>query len=247
MRRIVAAIAAIILALIGGFLLFNYVQNADERALAGVETQEVLVVSELIPANTAAETVADFVAVQKLPAVAVVPGALSDLTDVSGQVTTVDLEPGEQLLPSRFVDPASLAEPTRVDVPVGMQELAVLLDPQRVIGGQLKPGDVVGVFVSLDSPPADDYKTKLVLNQVLVTRIEGSITADPGQTQPLGGAEEQGATVPTSPIMVIVALGSPDAERLVFGMEHGTVWLSLQNGETDLGGSRVVTPGNVLE
>ena len=247
MRRILAVISALILALLGGFLILNYVRGADERALAGVETQSVLVASAPISAGTTSEAAAASVEEKELPAIAVAPGALTDLSQIAGQVAVIDIQLGEQILPSRFSLPENLEAPARADVPAGMQEVAVLLEPQRVIGGQLTPGDLVGVFVSLDSPPADDWKTKLVLNQVLVTRIEGSSEADAGQSQPPGGADDQGATVPTSPIMVTVALSSPDAERLVFGMEHGTVWLSLQNGETDLGGSRVVIPGNVFE
>lgn len=243
MRRIGAAIAAIILALIGGFLLFSYVQNADERALAGVETQEVLVVSELIPANTAADAVADFVRVRNLPTVAVVPGALSDLSDVSGKVTTVDLEPGEQLLASRFVDPASLEDPTRVDAPAGFQEVTIQLDAQRVLGGTLGAGDRVGVILSAtiaDNANTDGIDetaavTSNILDQVLVTRV--ALTE---QT-----VDESGERLPQS-LYVTFAVTTPQAEYIVFGMEHASIWLTLQPEGPLEGTSEVVTPEMIV-
>lgn len=239
MRRIIAIISAAALAVVGSLLLWNYVRAADERALAGVELQEVLVVAELIPANTAAENAANFVAVQKLPAIAVVPGALSDLAAVKGQVTTVDLEPGEQLLPSRFVDPASLEKPTRIDVPEGFQEVTIQLEAQRVLGGTLRAGDRVGIILSatVEDTAADTSAdvTSNVLDQVLVTRV--ALTE---QTTTEGGER-----APQS-LYVTFAVNTPQAETIVFGMEHANVWLTLQPEGPLEGTSEVVTPERIL-
>ena len=235
MRRALAAIAAVILALVGGILLFNYVRQADERALAGTETQDILVVSEVIPANTSAEAAKALVSTEKLPALAVVPGALSDLTGVAGQVTTIELQPGEQLLASRFVDPASLDEPTRIDVPAGFQEVTIQLEAQRVLGGTLKAGDLVGVILSstVEDTGAGTTAdvTSNVLDQVLVTRV--------ALTEPT--TTEGGESTPQS-LYVTVAVNTPQAETIVFGMEHASVWLTLQPEGPLEGMSEVVTP-----
>ena len=55
-RRLIAAIAAVILAGIGAILLFNYVSSADARAMAGQEPTQVLVVTKDIPAGTLGKT-----------------------------------------------------------------------------------------------------------------------------------------------------------------------------------------------
>ena len=47
--------------------------------------------------------------------------------------------------------------------------------------------------------------------------------------------------------MVTLALSGPDAEKLVFGAEHGTVWLSKEGAEVPADGTRIVTEGNVYE
>src|SRR5687768_12540942 len=148
-RRIIAAVLALVLAGAGAVLLMGYVKGADRRAMAGMETANVLVVTALIPNGTPADALTKLVAVEVLPAKAVAAGTLSSLASVSGQVATTDLQPVEQLFASRFADPASLKKPDQIEIPTGMQQLAVSLDPQRVLGGYLTAGTTVGVFISL--------------------------------------------------------------------------------------------------
>jgi len=45
--------------------------------------------------------------------------------------------------------------------------------------------------------------------------------------------------------MVTLAVTSQDAESVVFGAEHGTLWLSLEPEGTETGGTRVVQPDNI--
>ena len=60
-RRIIAAVAAVLLAGIGAVLLYSYVNNADARAMATLETTQVLVVTKVIPAGTSGANLAPFV------------------------------------------------------------------------------------------------------------------------------------------------------------------------------------------
>lgn len=241
MRRVIAAVAAVLLAALGAVLLVNYVNRADERALEGLETQTVLVASELISAGTTAEAAAGLIDAETLPNLAVVPGALSSLDEVAGQVTAVDLQPGEQVVAARFVNPESLTAPDAIAVPDGLQEVSILLEPQRVIGGRLAAGQTIGVLLSYQ-PPVLPYETKVVLNRVLVTRVVGAPTAAADPDNP-----EAGPGVPSQSLMVSLAINTPDVERLVHGAEHGTVWLTLQPDAANLDGSRIVTPGNIYE
>ena len=57
-RRLVSAIAAGVLAILGAVLLVSYVNNADSRAMANMDPIEVLVVSAPIAQGTPAEEVA---------------------------------------------------------------------------------------------------------------------------------------------------------------------------------------------
>ena len=96
--RLLGGIAALLLAVIGTVLLVTYVQGADKRAQQGLDPVNVLVVKERIPAGTKAEDIGSKVKTETLPQSAVAPGTIAALNDQNGKVTSVDLQPGEQLL-----------------------------------------------------------------------------------------------------------------------------------------------------
>ena len=238
-RRLLAAVAALVLAVLGTAVLLAYVRGADSRALAGTRTVAVLVVDQPVAAGTRGEDLTALVRTEQLPARAVVPGRVTDLAALAGQVATVDLQPGEQLLASRFAAPETLQAPGTVAVPAGAQEVSVLLDPQRAVGGRLAAGDTVGVLLSLDGA------THAVLHRVLVTQVQGA----PAPTGTAAAADPETASAtgpaPSASLMVTLAVTAGQAETVVFGAEHGTLWLSLEPDGADLDGTGVITPDNV--
>ncbi len=239
MRRLLAALAALLLAAVGTVVLIAYVRGADARALEGVQTVEVLVVDEGIAAGTRGEDLADRVRSELVPAKTAVEGRVTDLGEIRGLVASVELQPGEQLLAARFDDPAELRTPGTVPVPEGMQEISVLLEPQRVVGGRLAAGDTVGVYLSLVFQDGT-ATTHAVQHQVLVTRVQGATTvAEDGEATTVAGG------APATALMVTVAVAARDAGQIVFGQEHGTLWLSLEPEGADTSGAQVLTQGNV--
>nr|WP_269449843.1 RcpC/CpaB family pilus assembly protein [Auraticoccus cholistanensis] len=136
---------------------------------------------------------------------------------------------------ARFVDPAAQPQTAQVEVPEGLQQVSVLLEAQRVVGGNLSAGDTVGVLLSVDK------KTHLTLQKVLVTRVQGA--AAPVQDEAEDGAAAD--ALPESSLMVTLALEAGQAEQVVFTAEHGTIWLSLQDEATDESGTDVVTAESV--
>ncbi len=239
-RRLIIALVALLIAAVGGVLTYLYAANADARALANVSPVQVLVVAEPIAAGTPSESLARSLTVAEIPSAAVVPGGVSDLADVAGLLTTTDLHPGEQLLASRFDAAEAIAEV--VEVPADMHELSLQLETRRVIGGQLRPGDTVGVFLSgtvttgTSTENTSVDQTHLILHKVLVTAVTG---AAGHITDENGDEVEQEAA---DSIMVTFALSAADAEQLVFGAEFGTIWLSLENAQVPENGTRLVTP-----
>jgi pilus assembly protein CpaB len=236
-RRVIAAIAAVLLAGMGAVLLLAYVGNADRRAVAGLEPRDVLVVIAPVPKGTTAEALSKLVSTKTLPAVSVVEGALTSVASITGQVATTNLEPGEQVLASRFADPATLAHADDTLTPPGMQQLTVSLDRQRVLGGNLTAGSAVGVFVSLPKDGESPAQTHLVQHRVLVTKVDGTSPSQPEGDTPAADSD--------APLLVTLAVKARDAEVLVYGAEHGTVWLSLEPADAVETGTRVVTRENV--
>jgi pilus assembly protein CpaB len=238
-RRLLAALAALVLAALGTGVLLAYVRGADARALAGVQTVDVLVVDRPVPEGTPGEELAELVRTERLPARAAVPGAVTDLDELAGRVATVDLQPGEQLLAARFAAPEDLSVPGTVAPPEGAAEVSLLLEPQRAVGGRLAAGDTVGVHVSLDG------RTDVVLSRVLVTQVQGApVAVADGEGTDTASA---GGAAPSASLMVTLGLRPEAAEAVVFGMEHGTVWLSLEPEGVDTSGTEVLTPANVYD
>lgn len=227
-RRIVTGIVAVLLACVGVAVLLRYAHGADTRALAGVQTVDVLVVSTTIPKGTPVTKLAKFVRVQAVPANLAVPGSMSDLDPIAGRVATIALQPGEQLLSSRFDTSASLEPAGQVSLPAGMQEITLSLEPQRAVGGTLVAGDTVGVFLSAKGNSSATNTTHLTLQKVLVTRVDA-------------GNSDSSASASGSDVLVTLALLAPAAEELVFGAEHGTVWLSDEPATASETGTRPVT------
>ncbi|MGC5078336.1 Flp pilus assembly protein CpaB [Agrococcus sp. DT81.2] len=244
-RRIVVALIALLVAAVGGVLTFLYAQGADERAMAELAPQQVLVVAEPIPAGTPSESIARSLTIVEIPAAAVVPGGVTDLADVEGLLTSADLHVGEQLLTSRFLAPEAVNE--AVEVPADMHQLSLQLETRRVIGGELRPGDTVGVFLSgtvtsgtsVESESMD--LTHLILHKVLVTAVKGAAGV---VTNEDGDEVEQGAA---DSIMVTLALSPADAEQVVFGMEFGNIWLSLEGPDVPEEGTRTVSPTEAFQ
>jgi pilus assembly protein CpaB len=208
-RRVIAAIAAVLLAGVGAVLLYSYVNSADKRAMAGQEATTVLVVTKVIPTGTPAEGIAPYVEVRQLPKAAVVPGAITVLNDIAGLATTTELQVGEQLMSARFADPAT-TQVGVVAVPKDMQEVSFLAESQRAVGSTIAAGDKVDLYVTFDD------LTKLTLADVLVIKVQGAIDE---------AASESGAATGGS-VTYTVALKAQDVERAIYAAEHGKVWLS---------------------
>jgi pilus assembly protein CpaB len=244
MRRLLAALAALLLLVVGSVVLLAYVHGADARALAGARPVEVLVADERIPEGTSGDALDGMVRTETVPAKTALAGRVVNLSSLSGRVATVDLQPGEQLLFSRFTRPGDLQAPGTVDVPDGLQEVSVLLEPQRAVGGRLAAGDTVGVVVSeqlQDGTPA----THAVLHKVLVTQVQGApAPADPSANEDPATASS-GTPAPSASLMVTLAVSAAQAEAVVFGIEHGTIWLSREPEGAQTGGTDVITGGNI--
>jgi pilus assembly protein CpaB len=244
MRRLVAAFAALLLLVLGTVVLLAYVNGADARALAGVRTVNVLVATQPIPEGTSGDQLDGLVRTEVVPAKTAVDGRVTDLASLAGRVATVDILPGEQLLAGRFAKPGDLIAPGTVKVPAGMQEVSVVLEPQRAVGGRLAAGETVGVLVSLKSQDGSSA-THAVLHKVLVTQVQGAPAPVTPAAQKDPATASSGSAAPSASLMVTLAVTAAQAEAVVFGAEHGTLWLSLEPDGAQTGGTDVVTPGNI--
>lgn len=221
-KQIIALVTAGALALLGIGAVVIYAQGAEERALEGTETVEVLEATENIALKTPVDEVADKVEVTKVPKAVALEGYLTSLDDLDGQVTSVALVPGDQLAVSKFAQPDDVKG--AVAVPDGLQELTIEIGGERFVGGTPKAGDEVGVFSSF----ALTDGTKITgnpINRLLVLKVAAS------------ALPEEGA----APNLITVAVTTKQAEQIIHTKEFGTIWMTLQNDDTDTSGGDTIT------
>lgn len=246
-RRLVGLVASLVLATIGTFALVSYVQSAKDKALAGEQLVDVLVVAEPIAKGTPASSIAGLVKATEVPLKVQAAGSISSLASLADKVAAVDLVPGEQLMSSRFV-PAAVAAGV-AEVPADKLQVTVSLDPTRAAGGRVRSGDRVAVVASLNlgDGAAAAETTHLILHKVVVADVQAEQKLpepEEGSTSP---ARDRTPTLaPTGNLLVTLALDAPSVERVVFAAERGTLWLAIEPAGAPETGTRVVTPGNVL-
>lgn len=249
--RIIGAILALVLAVVGAFVLVTYVRGADARAAEGAELVDVYIVQDSIPKGSPGESIGEFVEIDSIPQRNLADGAVTDLSDLDGLVADAEILPGEQLLEARFIDPRELAAIGDVPVPEGMQLVSFTLPADRVVGGQVGAGDRIGLVGTVDPDEPGDAEdlinpiSSFAFHGVLVTKVQGVVTPDPDSDETV----EQGSQ---DAIMLTIALSAPDIERWVWFAEgesgsYAQMWLTLENEQTDNTGTRPVDGSNAWQ
>jgi pilus assembly protein CpaB len=235
--RLIAGAIAVVLAAAGTVLVLSYVRGADARAMSGLDTVEVLVADAPIAAGTSGADLASLVVTKELPANAVLPNGVTSLDQLASDQALVALEPGEQLLTGKFGPPLSpVAE--QIAIAQEFQQVTVLLELQRAMGGQIKAGDTVGMFLSFKDTAGVQY-SHLTAQKVLVTRVQQAASTDAAaagtsSASPPSTAANAPTTAPSAPppasltesLLITVATTAAIAEKIVFTAEFGSIWLS---------------------
>jgi pilus assembly protein CpaB len=251
----VGLVAALVLATIGTFTIVAYVRGANSRALDGQKTVDVYVVQSSIAAGTPVDKLGDHVRRLAIVKQVEANGAITDLAQLKGRVAGAELVPGEQLVQARFVDASAYrAAAEGVSIPDGMLETTVVLDPERALGGLITAGMHVGVTASFDDKNNATAETHMILNSVLVTNVQ--LTPQGSGSSSFGSSSGAGASAASNDkpgmaaggrVYVTLALSAPDAERVIFAAERGSLWLSNEPGNANSSGTKIVTRSNALQ
>ena len=258
MRRAIGIVGAIAVAALGTLLLVGYVRGAEDRALAGEELVEVLVVDQPISQGMPASLLSSSVRLERVPLKVRAEGGVSDLATLTDLVAGTDLFPGEQIVASRFVVAASLSEQDRIEAPPDTLEVTITLSPERALGGQLVPGDIVAVIASFDPfdlntfEPSDLGPGEVIdPSEIFLGTSEGGggssvrspaatglilhkvlITSVQVEQVPRAAAEDlpddTPALAPTGNLLITLAAPADAVARIVFTAEHGFVWLAAE-------------------
>jgi pilus assembly protein CpaB len=230
-RRKVLLIVAAVVAALGTLLVFLYVRGADHRADQRYDAVQVL---RAVKPITPGETVEAAQAAGKIESGTVsrqdlLPDALTGLEPVAGRVATTAIQPGEQIVSSKF---GAAGTTTALTIPKGMIAIAIQLSDTARVAGFLKPGDKVAVF--LNGNDARGSFTRLLLPSVQVAAA-GTTTSTTTTTDP-AGAQTQSA-LPSA--LLTLAVTQQDAEKVLFAQQSGTLSFGLLNADSKV----ALTPG----
>ncbi len=257
-RRVIALIAAALVALFGVIAIVVYAQGADRRALADAEPQTVYITQQVVPAGTTrADALARKLIVDtKVPAKARPVGALSEISDtLKTKVAVSDIGIGEYVLANRFGDmPGSQSA---LPVPSGMVAISVQLSAPAGVNHFPTPGshlvlysihDVVTVTVgpsAVATPVGERQKETTVLLpdvQVIgVNTVSIAPVAGPTATPAAGGGGGGDS------ITYTVAVSPQDAARLVHAISASGLYAGLLGQDAKVDTQYSVTMQNIFE
>jgi pilus assembly protein CpaB len=244
-RRVMAVLAAVVVALIGVVSVLFYASGADARAVADQRPQTVLIAAKLVPSGTsAADAVAQGLIVPTQVATKGLPaGALSKVDNATGKLLALsDIAPGEFVLASRFG--TTPMGQKAIDVPNGQVAVSVALaDPARV-GEFVTPGSHIVIFDTYSSSAVvtaagGGKQTRVLLDDVLVIAV-GSTSLTPAA--PVSGQSQ--AAAPGT--LVTVALTPDTATKLVHGIQTGALYAGLRGTDTKPNLGQIVTDATLF-
>lgn len=227
-RRILLVVAAVVAAM-GAALVFVYAQSAENRAAEKYETVDALVVTtEIERGESANEAYANGkIAIEKVPQGELIEGATTDGEVFTDQYALTTLYPGEQLVPQKFGGADEVEAEATLPIPEGMVAISVSLSDTARVGGFIRPGAKVGIFLSGVLPPQNVQTTKLLMRDVLVLAT-GSTTT----TAPEEGEEPSTEQLPNT--LFTLAVTQRQAEKILLAQSQGELAFALVNPNSDL-------------
>jgi len=241
-RRVLLGVAALI-AVLGTLLVFVYVKGADSRADARYKAVRVLtVVKQIDPGEqVAAAQAAGKFKIESVSSGSVLPGAMSNLDGVKGEVATAALYPGEQVVAGKF---GASASGTNLTIPKGKMAVSVnLSDPGRV-AGFVNPGDDVSVFLNYVPKTSTDAPfTQIVLQHAEVIGVGATSMVATTKTDNDGSSTTE--QIPST--LITLALNQDDATKVLYASTNGSLSLGLLNADSKVGTGRRVELNNLFK
>lgn len=240
--RGLVVVLALVLATLATIGVFLYAQGVREDAKTGGDLVTVIVAKDDIPANTDLNAViaADGFMTRDVPRDTLIQDAITEVSQLRNRRNSVFVVAGEQIPVSRVQGGKVLGGV--LSIPEGHQAITVSLAAPRAVGAALAGGDNVTVMATFtdvvieekqknqeqattgttatgqEQTPRAVAATVILVPQVEVLRVTVPTTGGVG-------GEETADT--TGDIAVTLAFLPEEAQRFVFALEQGTVYLSL--------------------
>lgn len=252
-RRILAIVAASVIALIGAVLVLLYARGADERAVAAASPSTVYVTALPVSAGTSLKEALRLEQVIKTQtAASAVPAGALTTVDASNSalLALTDIAPGQYVLAASFGETPVGSK--LIQVPAGQLAVSLALsDPARV-GTFVTPGNYLTIFAThtqtapsapaandenADGEPsapaeeAEGISTTSVLLDNLYVLAMGNKVLTQTQTQPTTPPEGEAPPPATGAFLVTLAVTPAQAAKLVHGINNFQLYAGLRGAE----------------
>lgn len=197
------------LALLAAMFTFFYVSNYKNHVQQGQELVDVYVASHDIPAGTSGTDVAGSLTHKRVERTAVVPGAISDPSQVKKLVATQAIFSGEQVSTKRF-QPLT-EQGIRGQLRGNLRAIVVPGDANQLLLGTLQDGDRIDMVASWSYPDgAQLHVSRTILRDIKVLRAptESKVTSHLGESA-------------NSPYSAILAVSDTQSRKLFWMMKNG--------------------------
>jgi len=231
---------AVALAVLAAVMISYYVTNYKHHVQRQSSDVAVLVAAKDIPVGTPGAVAAGqhLLRSETVTRAAVVPGAISNPSELAGLVSTQIIYAGEQVSTRRFATQA--AQGVRSSL-TGVQRVIQLPgDANQLLAGTLKTGDHVDVIGSWGFPTqsAALHVGKVIIHDLKVLRAPSA---------PLGNEASRITASPDSAFSVQLQLTDAQAQMLFWLVQNGTWTLSLRPTVGAANNARGAdTPGTLL-
>jgi pilus assembly protein CpaB len=237
--RSLVVVLALILATVATAGVFLYARGVREDAKTGGELANVIVSKVDIPANTDLNTLIsqDQFVITQVRTENLVQDAITSVSQLRNRRNNVFILAGEQIPVSRVQ--GGKVEGGVLSIPEGHQAITVSLGVPRAVGAALSGGDSVTVyatFTDVTLAPSKQQQADTTGQQapqsaavttVLVPQVEVLRVYIPQQSAVTDRGDSTSQQDLSGNINVTLAFLPEEAQRFVFALEQGSVYLSL--------------------
>lgn len=241
--RTLAIFAALVLAGVATFAIFQYVDGLRDEAFQEAELVEVYVASGTIPSGTSAQAAISqgLIEVEDVPREDRPDNAITSLDQLEGLVALDRVLAGDVIQQARFGDPSTAAT-TGFEIPEDRQAISIEVGVPPGVAGFIRPQDQISVIAHIAAPApaeaqigpdgnpvepaqqgdaAEETRSQFVVQGIDVLAVGRRVvtTNEEGQTQD--------QVQQTESILVTVAVTDQQAERLVFALNEGSLYFTL--------------------
>jgi pilus assembly protein CpaB len=232
-RRILAIAIAIVLATMGTIGGVFLVLSAESRAQNQISNPVMVAVATVpIPIGTTGAEIREggMVRLVKMPKDSVPDDTMSEISvELDSLAVSSTLAVGQLLLRAHFGSRSAVT--SGLPLPEGKMAVTVETGAPEQVAGYVQAGSQVAIFLTYDVVDSNGNATGIERTRVLIPRVEVLAIGTNQRARTSTGGGGSGS------LLLTLAVDQTQAERLIEGLSHGTLYLAL------LTDSVVVTPG----